>query len=459
MESLKPDMPHRGFPSFPTESGALRIGAIAIGVIIAFGFLWRFVADDDQRSAFQTVQVRRGDLLVTVSATGTIEPQEVIDVGAQIAGQIDAFGKDRDGKTIDYGSVVEEGAMLAHIDDSLYRADVDQADAQVKRAKADLLQMQAKLFQAEQEWKRAQKLGPSDALSQSSYDSHRANYEIAKANIGVGEAVIVQAQAALSKVTRNLTYCTIKSPVTGVIIDRRVDIGQTVVASLNAPSLFLLAKDLKQMQLWIAVNEADIGNIHPGQAVKFTVDTFPNEVFQGTVAKVRLNATMTQNVVTYTVEVDTDNANGKLLPYLTANAKFEVSTRKDVLLVPNAALRWSPKSQDRDPSFRTRSPQRKIGLDAAWESSHEDKTLPEPAEQNGANEIHGIVWTVQGKFVRPVEVLVGGTDSIMTEVRSSELQEGSEVVFGDQQRKDAPQNRQASTNPFAPQVFHGRGRR
>ena len=131
----------------------------------------------------------------------------------------------------------------------------------------------------------------------------------------------------------------------GVIIDRRVNIGQTVVASLNAPSLFLIAKDLKRMQVWVAVNEADIGNIHPGQPVTFTVDAFPGEVFLGEVGKIRLNATMTQNVVTYTVEVITDNSDGKLLPYLTANAKFMVSNRPNVLLVPNAALRWIPQAE------------------------------------------------------------------------------------------------------------------
>ena len=173
-----------------------------------------------------------------------------------------------------------------------------------------------------------------------------ANYKAAEANVAVGEATIQQNEAALEMAKTNLGYSTIKSPVDGVIIDRRVNIGQTVVASLNAPSLFLIAKDLRRMQVWASVNEADIGRIHPSMPVRFTVDAYPGEVFRGKVVQVRLNATMTQNVVTYTVVVTTDNSDGKLLPYLTANVNFELEQRDNVLLVPNAALRWKPRARN-----------------------------------------------------------------------------------------------------------------
>ncbi len=215
----------------------------------------------------------------------------MVDVGAQVAGQINCFGKDKNGKTIDYGSVVEEGTILAQIDDSLYAADVALANAQLQqaragvlRAEADLGQLKSRLNQAKRDWDRAQRLGPSEALAQSSYDAYKSGYEIAQANVVVGEAAIIQAkdavaqsQATLQRAQRNLGYCTIKSPVKGVIIDRRVNIGQTVVSSLNAPSLFLIAKDLKRMQVWVSVNEADVGNIHPGQPVSFTVDAYPGK--------------------------------------------------------------------------------------------------------------------------------------------------------------------------------------
>ena len=222
-----------------------------------------------------TEPVRRGDLVVSISATGTVEPEEVIDVGAEVAGEILSFGKDANGKTVDYCSPIEAGTVLARIDDALYRSEVTQAKAQVLAAKgglqhaeADLEQIKAKLFQAQRDWERAQQLGPSKALSGSNYDTYKSAYDVAKADIAVGEAAIVQArgnlaqaEGMLERAERNLGYTTITSPVKGVIIDRRVNIGQTVVASLNAPSLFLIAKDLTRMQVWVAVNEADIGRL------------------------------------------------------------------------------------------------------------------------------------------------------------------------------------------------------
>ena len=329
---------------------------MVVAVVAALALTAYLLRGSGKSAGFKTVQVKRGDLQATISATGTVEPEEVVDVGAQVAGKIVSFGKDKDGREVDYGSIVEAGMVLAQIDDVLYAADaaaakaqLAQAKAAVQKAQADLGQMQAKLFQTENDWERAQKLGPSDALSQTDFDAARAAYEVAKANLAVGKAAVVQAQgtvaqaeATLKRALQNLSYCTIVSPVKGVIIDRRVNIGQTVVASLNAPSLFLLAKDLTRMQVWVSVNEADIGRIKPGQPVTFTVDAYPGEIFSGEVGKVRLNATMTQNVVTYTVEIITDNSNGKLLPYLTANVNFIVGERKNVLLVPNAALRWTP---------------------------------------------------------------------------------------------------------------------
>jgi len=304
---------------------------------------------------------------VSIGATGTVEPEEVIDVGAQVAGRIMSFGKDANGNTVDYTSLVKANMVLAQIDDTVYAAQVAEATAQQQQAQAAVLtaqatlrQNQAKLYQAQRDWDRVQKLGPaSEALAQTTYDSYQSAFEVAQATVGVSEAdiaaaqaALAQAEAALKRAQQNLDYCTIRSPVDGVIIDRRVNIGQTVVASLNAPSLFLLAKDLTKMQVWVAVNEADIGKIHAGQPVSFTVDAFPGETFKGQVAKVRLNASMTQNVVTYTVEITTDNSSGRLLPYLTANVQFELNRLNNVLLVPNSALRWTPTADQIDPAAR-----------------------------------------------------------------------------------------------------------
>ena len=171
-------------------------------------------------------------------------------------------------------------------------------------------------------------------MTQADYDTSQADLETKKPALAAAEAAVEQAKANLETAQTNVNYCTITSPVKGVIVDRRVNMGQTVVSSLSAPSLFLIARDLTRMQLWASVNEADIGQIHPGQPVQFTVDAFANTTFRGEVSQIRLNANMTQNVVTYTVVVTTDNTSGRLLPYMTANVKFEVAKRNKVLLVP-----------------------------------------------------------------------------------------------------------------------------
>jgi len=443
-----------------------------LAVIIALGgtAYWFFVlrANGNTADGWQTATVIRSELVARISATGTVEPEELVDVGAQVAGQIRSFGTDTEGKIVDYGSVMEAGAVLAEIDDSLYNADVAsaraelaQAEAGVTRAEADVAQAEAKLAQAERDWDRAQKLGPSDALAATTYDSYRAGFETATAALAVAKASLLQAKAtvdqartSLQRAERNLGFCVIKSPVSGVIIDRRVNIGQTVVSSLNAPSLFLIAKDLKRMQVWVAVNEADIGQIKPGLPVSFTVDAFPGEKFVGKVGKVRLNATMTQNVVTYTVEVDTDNSSGRLLPYLTANLQFEIERKENVLLVPNAALRWSPRE--------TADAGADAGGPAAGPRAGAGGRPPGggpggPVKQSPAKN-EGTLWVVEGDALRPVTVHTGLTDFTVTEVSGDELKEGMTVVIGENEPQIADSADTGTKNPFLPQMPR-RGRR
>lgn len=424
----------------------------AAGTAAWFGYSY-YKGSGDADLKYRTSTVQRGKIVLSISATGTVEPEELVDIGAQIAGQIISFGKDSKGKTIDYGSEVEAGTVLAQIDDSLYSAEVAQYNAQLlqaqaslQRAQADQEQLKAKYNLAANDWARAKKLRPTNAIAQSSYDTYESAYETAKANISVGEAAILQAQAtiahdeaSLKRAKRNLGYCTIKSPVKGIVIDRRVNIGQTVVSSLNAPSLFLIAKDLKKMQVWTAVNEADIGKIYPGQDVKFTVDAFPGETFHGKVGKIRLNASMTQNVVSYVVEVSTDNSNGRLLPYLTANVEFEIENRPDVMQVSNSALRWTPKSIDQvDPASR-----KEFAADTE-QNGKKEKASKSKASRD-ANE--AILWVKSGKYLRPLKVHTGISNGFMTEVEGKDLSEGMEIVSGVQQ-KDVD----SAASPFTPRI-------
>jgi HlyD family secretion protein len=443
--------------------------------IVAATAAWYWKRNGNSQITLQTAPVKRGEVIFAISATGTVEPEEVIDIGAQVAGKIEHFGKDKAGKSIDYGSYIEAGDVLAKIDETVYVAEVSQAQAQlalanagVQRADADLLQLKSKLNQAERDWDRAKKLGPSDALSQSQYDAYQAGFEQARANVTVGEAAITQAKAnvdqataSLERAQRNLSYCTIISPVNGVIIDRRVNIGQTVVASLNAPSLFLIAQDLRRMQVWVAVNEADIGNIRPGQPVTFSVDAFPDESFRGETNKIRLNAAMTQNVVTYTVEVVTDNSSGRLLPYLTANVKFEVSRREDVLTVPNAALRWTPPPElvaadARAELANTAQTPRGDGTRSTTRPAGRSGTRPTSRPAGGFAPKRGMLWVKDGEFVRPIQVRAGISDQLVTEVQGEGLSEGLEVIINDIRPGEAFAGASGGTNPFAPQ-FRGRG--
>ncbi len=397
--------------------------ALAVG-LIGGAALWWSHARNHPSLSFTTAVVSRGDVVATISATGTIEPVEVVDVGAQVAGRVSVFGKDKEGKPVDYGSVVEQGALLAKIDDSVYAADLSVAKAGELSAAANSEQMNAKLEQSGAEWKRAQQLYKDGLIAQVDYDTAKANYEIAKANVSVAKSGVAQAQADLEKAQRNLDFCTINSPVNGVIIDRRVNIGQTVVASLNAPSLFLIARDLTKMQIWASVNEADVGRIKPGAPVTFTVDAFQGREFQGAVGKVRLNATMTQNVVLYTVEINIDNPDKLLLPYLTANVRFILQHETNTLLVPNAALRWSPSSlAEVAPELRST-----ILIDPPVETNAASASAPRNAIHKNARRT---LWVKSGQFVRPLEVTAGITDGMNTTVAGSAVHEGEEVVTGE----------------------------
>lgn len=430
---------------------------LVAGFVIAGGVYYTTFLRAEAPPNFRTALVERGDLLITISATGTVEPEEVVDVGAQVVGRIKELGIDPRAETdpkfkdkrIDYCSPVEPGWVLAQIDQALYLATFHQAKASLERAEADLIQLQARYVQTKAEWDRAQRLrelkltslsnlgtpsGKSGqpttikGISDSDFVLAKANYEVAKANVAVGVAAVAQQEATLQSAQTNLDYTTIKSPVKGTIIARRVNMGQTVVASLNAPSLFLIAKDLRRMQVWAAVNEADIGRLKVGMPVRFMVDAFPDDEFRGQVSQIRLDAKITNNVITYTVVVSTNNDDLRLLPYLSADVRFEVDGRTGVLKVPNAALRYRPRAE----------------LIVPPPSGSEEPSAV-PVGDQGRDDIR-TVWVKRGNFVYPLDVQIGVSDGVVTEIIGGALAEEAEIVLGENSGEVVEAE---ANNPFA----------
>jgi len=451
------------------------IGLLLVAAIGGGAFYYTKYLRAEQAPNFRTAEVERGDLLITISAQGTLEPEEVVDVGAQVTGRIEEFGPDLRGETdpkykgkhVDYNTVVKEGQLLARIDKSLYQATLDQAESGLRRAEADLLQMQAKLSQTKAESERAERLrsvkltsvlgvaqqngqlpAPTTikGISDADYILAKANYEVAKANVKVGEAAIGQQKALVDSARKNVDYTEIYSPVDGMIIDRRMNIGQTVVSSLSAASIFLVAKDLRQMEIWTAVNEADIGRLKVGMPVRFKVDAFPEVTFHGEVSEIRLNAEILQQVVIYRVIVAAPNDDMKLLPYLSAHVDFEVDRREDALLVPNAALRYTPR-----PELVLRSPEQPAGE----ESEPTPEVLTAEATEGDSNEPRAEarrVWVRKGNQVYSIDVLVGTTDGTKSEVLGGELKPGMQVVLGENLAEVVTEG----TNPLAPPRFRGK---
>ena len=417
------------------------IAAVIAAAVCGIAVWKKDAADNAVKYDFRTDEAATGRIARTISASGTVEPEELVNVGAQVTGKIMSFGNDADGKPVDYRSKVKKGMVLAKIDDEIYSAELRQrkaeklqAEASIATANADIRQAEAKLQLAKLNWNRAQELYSKRAMSKSDYDSAESNYitaladrASANANLKQAEAKLAISEAALIKAQRNMDYCVITSPVDGIIIDRRVSIGQTVVSNMSASSIFLIAKEFKHMQIWVSVNEADIGSIRAGQKVEFTVDAFPGMVFDGKVKKVRLNATMSQNVVTYIVEVDADNKSGKLIPYLTANVKFILKEKSDVLNVSNAALRFTPNP-------------------ALVVPENQDMLTKElPAAQR-------LIWVkAENGLLKAIPVTIGFNAGSRTEIITDALKDGDEVVFAAVEEKKSSVKSDGTRSPFMPQ--------
>lgn len=382
------------------------------------------------RVIYREAEVSRGKVTAVVNSTGTVKPVRSVSIGAFVSGPIESI-------RVDFNTEVKTGELLAKIDPRLLAAAVAGDKAQLATRKAEVARVTAELQQAKNDEGRSKRLRTEnpDFISDAEMDQYKFKRMSLEASLAVAERSVEQAQAALDNALANLNYTEITSPVDGVVIDRKVDPGQTVASQFQTPELFIVAPDMrKEMRVFANVDEADIGLIRDaqqaGQPVRFTVDAYPKDLFTGTIFQIRRNSTTTQNVVTYPVIVSAPNPDLKLLPGMTASISFQVGERPDALRVPNAALRYYPNKYQVHPDDRNILE----NVQEYTEADDEQQTTAvlsadDKAELRRSRERRH-VWRVDGELLRAVAVVTGLSDSKWTEVVSGELTAGQKLVTG-----------------------------
>ena len=392
------------------------IWIVIVAIVVIGAGLWHFRRDQKDGPQYETVAVKPGDITQVVTATGALNPVTNVTVGCQISGTIQKIN-------VDFNSQVKAGQLIAEIDPRLYEAQVEQAAADLASAKANLELQRV-------ETAREAQLFTNKLVSGSDYDT-------AVATLHEAEATVQIKQAALDNVKANLGYCKIYSPVNGVVISRNVDVGQTVAASFNTPTLFQIANNLSEMQIDASVDEADIGGVKEGQNVDFTVDAYPNRTFHGVVTQVRNAPTTVNNVVTYDTVIGVNNSDQKLKPGMTATVSIIVADLTGVLEIPNAALRFQP-PEDAVANLGTNGAPQMAGFRGA--GGQRSGSRPGSSNHGWGGKGHGeppVFHTVYlmakdttGRSeLKPVQVKTGITDNIYTQVESG-LKEGDQVVTG-----------------------------
>ncbi len=371
------------------KRGALVAMALVVGAALFFSL--RGTAGDGS-DRFVAEPLSRGKITAKVTATGTLSALVTVQVGSQISGRIREL-------LADFNTPVKKGQVIARIDPSLFRAAVERAEANLVAARGNLEKAQADARDAQRKLERSRALDAERVVSKADLDTAQAAADAAKGQVAAAQGAVAQARAALNEAEVNLGYTTIVSPTDGVVIERNVDVGQTVAASLQAPTLFLIAQDLAKMQVDTSVPEADVGRLSQGMTATFTVDAYPGRHFTGVVRQIRNAPETIDNVVTYDAVLDVSNADLRLKPGMTANVTFVVDERDDVLRLPNAALRFRP------PRDVARS---------------DDLTPTAPGLRN--------VWVLRGGKPVRVEVRTGITDGTFTEVVSGPIEAGDRVI-------------------------------
>jgi HlyD family secretion protein len=429
---------------------------VAIGIIVVASVFVAFKFRGQDKPQYFTSEANRGDIREVVEATGTINAVITVQVGSQVSGTISHL-------FVDFNSRVKKGQLVAQIDPPLFEGAVLQAKSDLANAKANVSSAQANLekakateIQTKADYDRAVGLVKGAVMSQQQLDLAKANHDSAVASVSAADAQITQAlaqvqqkEAALTVAQTNLDYTTIHAPIDGTVIARNVDVGQTVAASLQAPTLFTIAQDLTKMQVYASTDESDVGMIKTGQVVTFKVDAFPRDTFTGRVSQIRMNATTVQNVVTYNTVIDFDNPDLKLFPGMTAYITIPVASASDVLSVPNGALRYKPDLKAEE----IRALLQKYGLDDSANAQTGDSPgsgaagkqyrARTPGQAVGSSDAGpertprldvALLWKLRpDSTLEPVRIRTGITDHTITEVAEilkGELKEGDELVTG-----------------------------
>ncbi|MBQ8692159.1 MAG: efflux RND transporter periplasmic adaptor subunit [Synergistaceae bacterium] len=316
-------------------AGLKKLIILALLAAIGWGIWYYFVREEPVVYSLTVSQVTRGDILATVTATGELNAINVVDIGTQVSGTIQEI-------YVDYNTVVKKGQLLAVIDPSVLKLTLSEAEASLAVYQAGVRSAQANLEDAERQYKRSKELFNRKLIARSEVDTNETTLATKRAALAEARARAQQGKASVERARTNLNYTRITSPIDGIVVDRKVDVGQTVAASYQTPELFSIAQDLTKMQIETKVDEADIGNVKEGQTVTFRVDAFPDEIFNGKVVQVRISPSTTDSVVTYTVIINVDNKDFKLKPGMTANVSIETAKAENALRIPVAALRFTP---------------------------------------------------------------------------------------------------------------------
>lgn len=377
--------------------------------------------------AFRTARVDRGVVEETVTATGALSAVTTVQVGSQISGIIQKLGAD-------FNSEVKEGQIIAQIDPTRFRANVAQADATLASAEADLVGARVGVKQAKVEMDRAQELQARQVVGMAELDAARAKYDSAQATLAASNAKVSKARADLGIARVDLERTTIRAPISGIVLQRAVDVGQTVAASLQAPVLFTIAQDLARMEVRAAIDEADVGKLKEGQDATFTVDAYPGQTFKGKIFQLRSQPTVVQNVVTYDAILRVDNAEGKLRPGMTASVRAVCQRRENALRVPNAALRFKPSPDlvegggDRGGGAGGGGAPGGGGPGGSAGGARTAERSGPPTAGQASPRTGARVYRPSGEKVTVLRFKAGIADDEYTEVASGSLKEGDEIV-------------------------------